>query len=760
MLARKEANAIKITSVAVGLLVSTLVFSRLGYNYSFDRCFPDRDNLYQIWMEYEQNGEHAGPYRNCPGKIGVGVEEAFGEDLVATTVMFRMSTPPLFEGDRRIDVKVTGVDSTFFKTFGIPVISGNPAQDMTVPNVVYLSEKTAKEIFGSEEPIGRTLSFNQDISLTVKGLFPDIDGKTTVPGFKALVSWPTFMAMGYDRQIHWSGGDMWPCYFRIKSDAGLDREQINRRLNAMYQTHVPDTETEATLLVARPISETYFQNDSVRRMNMVLWILGFALLLITSFNYVLITIASLSRRAKSIGVHKCSGAGSGTIIGMFITETAIVLLCAVAVMTVLVFLFKPFIEDVLSVPFSEIFEPSRLWIIVAVLGFFFLVGGMIPGWIFSRIPVTQIFRRFTEKNSRWKRSLLFVQIAGVTFISALLVIVSVQYREVLTRDMGFSYDRVASFKIPNKIDGDALRSAVSALPYVEKIAASWNNPLWDYSGNNIRDESDNLKFNTRWSMSEKGFADVMGMTLLEGREPEKDDEAIVNEEFSKRMGWGSHPVGETLPAQSMGKPLRVVGLVKNFQIKGFTNEIRPYIGLSLGFDDRAYVKVKEPFDRNYSALGVFLEEMWPSYDFSLIRLDKEATALYKDVRMFRNSAIISVVALIFISFMGLIGFTRDEVQRRSKEIAIRKVNGAGISDILRLLVADVACIAIPAVLAGVICAVYVGNLWLRNFTIEAPFIGVWYALASVTVIILVGVCVISVSLSVARENPVLRLKSE
>lgn len=760
MLAQKGANAIKIISVAVGLLVSILVFTRLDYNYSFDTFFRDRDNLYQIWMSYEHNGEKSGPYTSCPGKIGEGVVEALGDELEGATVMCKFPHPTLYKGDRQIESTTIGVDSLFFQTMGIELLSGNPLKDMTVPDVIYLSESLAEKIFGKGNPVDKTLSLNRERTLTVKGVFADIPTTTTMRRFDAAVSFPTSVLSGY-RHIFWAGGDSWPCYMRLSPGSKLTIEEMDRRLNQMYQSHVPDTDTSKAYVLARPIRDTYLQYDSVKRMNLILWILGWALLLMTTLNYVLITIASLSRRAKAIGVYKCSGAGTTTIMAMFLWETLVILLCTVILMAALLFVFEPLITDTLSLSIGEIFTPSRLWVPAAVLLFFFLVGGLLPGRIFANIPVSQVFRRFTERNSAWKRSLLFVQIAGVMFVSGLLVIVTIQYREILNRDKGFSSEGLAAIFLPT-IDHEMVKTTVSSLSYIEKITSGMGDPVWGYSGQNIGDGEGNIIFNTRLGWMYEGYTDVMGIEILEGREPKNEDEVIINQEFARKMGWGGDAVGQIInDTRSFNTPVKVVGLMKDFTIQGFASDIRPLVLIpTKDFQGTAYIKVRAPFDKNLRQLEKFFEDTYPSYEFEIYNLDEENKYLYKDVLLFRNSALIATVALIFISLMGLIGFARDEVQRRSKEIAIRKVNGAEGIDIINMITADILRIAVPAVILGTLLAAYVGHIWLSNFIISAPHVWLWYLLTAIAVLFMVTACVIIISLRVAADNPVNHLKSE
>ena len=757
MSSQKGANAIKVISVAIGLLASILVFCRLNANYSYDKCFPDRDNLYQIWMSYEINGETLGPFSSCPGRLAEGAIEALGDDLISATATGHIGLPDLFDGDRLLHESVFGVDSLYFKTMGLEILQGNPMADFTVPGTIYISESLANQLYGKDDPIGKTLTFDREKEMTVRGVYRDYPDNVTVKRAKALISIPTYPQ--YEGRRYWAGGDNWPVYFRLKPGHKLTETDINSRLNRMYQSHNPDTDEVKTVITALPISRTYLDRDAVKRMNLILWILGSSLLLMTTLNYVLITIASLSRRAKSIGVQKYSGAGSGTIMSMFLIETLIVLLCSIVLMGVILYVTEPLIERTLTLTPAEIFAPDRLWLPISLLAFFFLIGGLLPGRIFARIPVTQVFRRFTERNSTWKRSLLFIQIAGVSFVCSILIVVAVQYHDLVNRDMGFSVKNLASFGIPYNVDRNVFKTTVADLPYVEAIAAAEDDPLGGYSGSMVTDGKGATLFNTRINWIDENYIDIMGITLLQGREPKKRyKEAAVSEEFIRRIGFGADPLGKTTIVD--GDTLEIVGVVKDYIIGGFTNDLKPIVLIAKDrFSGMATVRLKEPFDANRQQLEAFLDETFPNNRFDMYSLPKRAVKLYSDVRMFRDSALMAAVTLIFISLMGLVGFARDEVQRRSKEIAIRKVNGAESIDIINLLTADILRLALPATIIGTLLAAYVSHVWLlSNFSVTAPHIWIYYILADIAVIALVISCVLSIILRTANENPVNRLK--
>ena len=171
----------------------------------------------------------------------------------------------------------------------------------------------------------------------------------------------------------------------------------------------------------------------------------------------LISISSLAHRAKAVGVHKCSGAGGGTVFGMFLLETGIIIFCALLLMAVLLLNFRDFVEDTTAAKLSMLFAPERIWVPVSVVAVLFVVGGMLPGRLFAGIPVSQVFHRYTESKKGWKRPLLSIQFAGVAFICGLMCVVMMQYRYVLDKDMGYNPKNLAVGEL--YMDDEASRDA-------------------------------------------------------------------------------------------------------------------------------------------------------------------------------------------------------------------------------------------------------------------------------------------------------------
>lgn len=193
---------------------------------------------------------------------------------------------------------------------GIEVLSGDPVRELQQKDVIFLSKDLADKMFGGENPIGKIISFNKEIELTVKGTYAALPENCTMRP-KAVISLPSI----WSRRIgnySWDGGDSWKEYIRLKQDIDLD--ELNKRIDMVVQQHIPRSDKLGITVMAKPVRDTYRGYDEVKRMRNIMLILGISILFITTLNYVLISISSLSRRAKSIGVHKCSGAGTGTVL--------------------------------------------------------------------------------------------------------------------------------------------------------------------------------------------------------------------------------------------------------------------------------------------------------------------------------------------------------------------------------------------------------------------------------------------------------------
>lgn len=760
LLRGRGSNIIKIISLGLGLTMSILLFARVAYEQSFDKCYKDYDNLYQMFSIFSTDNEKGTESEINYGPVAGAILENFPKEVEAATSFCRWMSSPLYNGNNCFDIKKAQVDSLFFRTMGIEVLSGNPEKDLIQNDVVFLCHSLAQQMFGNEDPIGKVITYDKIIKLTVKGTYVDLPENATVNP-EAVISLSTIFSRYGAYGYSWSGGDSWYAYIRFRP--GADKETVHSRLDAMIQKYRPaeDKKTANYTAVLHPIRDTYSKSDDVRRMSKIMSILGLAILFIAALNYVLISISSLVYRAKSVGVHKCSGANGGTVFGMFLIETGIVILAALLLMGLILSNLREFIEDTVSTKLEMLFTPDRIWVPLAVIGVLFLIGGVLPGRIFARIPVTQVFRRYTEGKKGWKRPLLFIQFAGVAFICGLMCVVMAQYHYVLNKDTGYNSKRVAYgyLNIDDKSGSDAALHFLQSLPYVEAVSSANNPPFIGLNGMMIQSESGKKLFSSRYLSAMEDYPAMMGMTMKSGRMAREKNEVVVNETYAEWMRWGKVVVGRTVYAE--GDTYKVVGLLKDFHLGRFYSEQMPLImHHNRNFGDCVHLRLKEPFVEHLRKLNEEAAAAFPERTVSFSSMEEAITNGYNAVRVFKNATLLSAVTMFFIMLMGLIGYTADEVRRRSKEIAIRKVNGAEVSSVLELLSKDVLYVAVPAVLVGIVGAWYINGIWMDQFAEQVSIHPAVYLLIAIANLAIIVACVLWKSWKIANENPVNSIKSE
>lgn len=654
-------------------------------------------------------------------------------------------------------------DSLFFQTLGIDVLRGDPLHELQQKDVVFLSDRLAQKMFGDEDPIGKVIGYDKQLQLTVKGVYVALPENSTMNP-EAVISIVSAWSRDW-AENSWEGGDSFFQYIRFHPGVKVDVEKFNTRLEAVIQNYLPQDgkDNSSYTSIVKPLRDVYRGDEAVRRMNAITLILGLAILFIAALNYVLISISSLSYRAKAVGVHKCNGASGGTVFSMFLLETSIIILLSLILMAFLLLNFREMIEEMMEVRLTSLFALSRIWVPLSVIGILFVIGGVLPGRMFSRIPVSLVFRHYTEGKKGWKRPLLFIQFLGVAFICGLMCVIMAQYHYVLNKDTGYDARRIATSDIYFESDSerDAARQFFLGLPYVEDVESASYPPCIGMSGMRILNESGQSLFSSRYCVETENYPKMMGMTMKEGRMARERNEAVVNETFAKTMRWGDDVVGRIVHQGNTGLgDLRIVGVLKDFHTASFYVSQQPLIVRCGRFGGSIHVRLKEPFVENLRRLNSEAAAAFPAKTVDFYSLELDMQDAYGVVRIFRDATILATVVMFFVMLMGLIGYTTDEVRRRSKEIAIRKVNGAESSTILEMLSLDVLWVAVPAVIMGTIGSWYVNGIWMDLFAIQVPLGWPVYVLVGIANLLIITVCVIWKAWRIANENPVQSIKSE
>ena len=591
--------------------------------------------------------------------------------------------------------------------------------------------------------------------MIVRGVYRDIPENTM---FKADFVVSVHKEGGYKDGAGWGGNDIFYAVFR--TGEASDIEVVNDNIQRMVEKYMPTEHNGWKLeLSVIPLATKHQTSSETTKRLVIYGFLGFSIFFVAIMNYMLIVIATLGRRAKSVGVHKCNGANNGNIFSMFMMETGIIVLVSILVCAFIIFNARDLIEDLLSVRLASLFTWGTLWVPLLVVVLLFLLAGVLPGRIFSHIPVTQVFRRYTDGKKGWKRSLLFIQFTGVSFVLGLLLVTLMQYSHLMNRDMGINTAGLVEAESWLDIEiVPHMRDEIRRQPMVESVATASHSVLGQYWTKGLMGSDGKCIGVLNMNYVDFNYPDVVGITIIEGKPMTHAKDLLVNEEIVRLKKWTDGAVGKPFDEIKEGT---IVGVFRDVRNQSFYQAQLPIVLIGgNAFNHTFNVRLKEPYDENLKRLNEFMDKTFPQVALTFHTVDDMLSEIYKDVYRFRNSVLITSGFILLIVIMGLIGYVNDETQRRSKEIAIRKVNGAEASNILRLLVCDILYVSIPSILLGIVIAYFIGKAWLEQFAEQVDLNPLLFLATALVVAIIIVACVVLKAWHIANENPVNSIKSE
>ena len=756
-------TAEKIISLTLGLAMGVLLFAQIAYELSFDRFYPNPDTLVMLRMRNVTKGVPAAEYNYGTYRpAAADLSEAFPELVESACLTSNFWRPAFYKDDKKLDdIQTLFADTAYFATTGLTLLKGDP-KDLALHSNAFISESMARQLYGDESPIGKELSVEKLFNVTIRGVYADVPRNSIMPHDLLLPMAAMDWAYGAGT---WGTNNLYGVLFRLKQPTDVDamNSRIQKAVEQYTDPHLgDDVVTEYSVL---PLYKVYRSlPDSTRRL-VILGVLGFSIFFVSILNYVLRAVAAMSRRAKLVGVHKCSGADGWHILAMFLWETGLLVAASILCGGVLLWLLRGQVEELLGSRLTDLFTWQTLYVPLGTVLLLFLVAGVVPGRIYARIPVTQVFRRYTDGKRSWKRGLLMVQFIGVAFIGGMLLTTVWQYHDLMTRSVGFRAEGLAVGTVTGNIErAQGVADAIRREPYVEAVAGSGTSLLAHYSTNRLTDNQGNFICPLHFTLMDKEMPQVTGMTLLEGHWPQHRGEAVVGRTTVETLKWGDTAIGRKLPVDPSWARLEeqpvVTGVVEDVRNMGF---FQGQTCTAFILNDRVRtfnVRLKAPLDDNLKRLNTFIKSAYPDLSLEFTTYQDIRREQNASVSTFRNTVWVTTACIILIVLMGLIGYVSDETQRRSKEIAVRKVNGAEASDILRLLSLDILKIAVAAVAAGMAAAWYVSGQWMQQFADSRLLSPAWYALLALLLLVLIVAIVVLKAWRIANENPVLSIKSE
>jgi putative ABC transport system permease protein len=770
---------IKVLSLGIGLAVGIVLIAKVFFELSYDSFYKDIDRVYTINTWYSHQGEEK-DYGQVSGAVAVGfMDEVPGVEAgTRTTYVFNGNTY-LDENGNKLSGTLVCADTCFFQVFDRPILAGDPVKVLGKWGSVLVNRSFAEKMGGVQECIGKQIC-NADmdgLKLTIEGVFEDFPKNGSLD-YDILLSMDTY---GKNSTDNWLGNDRYKGY--VKLMPGVDPNTLTDAIRKMQEAHQPleRIEAQGTSLryFLKPFSSLHTSDPDVRSQVILLSIVAALLILISLLNYILIVISSMVKRSKEVGVRKCYGAEGKHIYGMLTKEALLHIVLSLVLAAAIIFAGRSIVENLLGVPFQTLLVPQSIMAIAAVILLVLVISIVVPAELYQRVPVYAALKNYTENSRNWKLGLLGVQVLINVFLVVMMLIIGRQYQKVSNADTGYDYKNLYYFDM---FDGDRqslVRAAqtLRSIPEVSAVAAAYNLPFQGSNGDNVylpNDDRELFNIADQYECS-PDFYDLMGIQFLEGRAPRDSSEIVVDEKFVKKMAeftdWSDGAVGKQVfitghdRSDDTGRRyFTISGVYKSYLIGNLTGvDPRPSalfygeIGSMSSWMPHTFFKVRpEALPKVRQALEKALE----GREINILSYEEQMRAAYADSKKMRNTMAIGAVFSLLIALLGLIGFIRDESLRRSKEMAVRKINGATTRDILSVFAVDI--LKLSGVMAVIACigAFFVARKWLEQFAEKVSLSPLYFIGGALLVLLIVLGVVVLNCLKIARANPVESLKNE
>jgi ABC-type antimicrobial peptide transport system permease subunit len=802
LMAYKNTTLINILGLVVGIASALVLFTVIRFELSFDAFHSNKDQIYRI---VRVSGDDRSEFRagiSYPVPVAIKAEIPAVKNVVSMEYMGGPSSMDIISADGATVEKfmeVNGfvlIEPEFFGVFdfkgtGFKWLSGNPKKSLSEPFSVVLTKTIAKKYFGGRDPLNQILRFHKKFDFKVTGVVEDFPRNSDFP-FEVLLSYSSLNTMaGQERLNNWYAVNDTHCTYVVLSP-GSAKEEIEREIAKVHSAHTPKELHEHRHYLLQKFSDVHydarFRNFSGRTISrqtiMGLGIVAVFLLLAGSINYINLSTAQSALRAKEIGLRKVMGSNRRNLMMQFIMETFIVVLIAGVIALGLSEVLLSNLQSLLNINHSSyIFtDPYILLCLLTIVVSVTFFAGVYPSIIISRFnPLTALKYRFSNETvggMSLRKILVVLQftITQMLVVSTFIVVSQMRYFENV--DMGFNREAIITSKVSN-IDADKLeiiREQLRSQSFVSNVSLSFTSPSGltrNRTYPNIgRPEAKTLEDFAAFEYEaiDPNYLQLYQIKLVAGRNLSMSDSVgniLINKTLVKNLALGGpdDALGQTLKFGD-GKLVTVVGVVDDF----YSNSLKEGVdNIVMLIDPKKYftmsIKLTTHNERGSMQENIkAIEKIWyanfPDFIFNYQFFDENIDSFYKQERKYAQLFQLFSGVFLFIGCLGLYGLIAFVVNRKGKEVAIRKVLGATLSNILLLFSREYIQLIILSFVLAAPVAYYIVDGWLSTFANRIELQWWLFVLPGIMVLIIALLVVGTKSFTAANANPVDKLKYE
>ncbi len=770
----KSFSILNISGLALGLAASALILIWISNEISYDRFHRNGDRVYDVYNADKNEGK-INSWNTTPKVMAKIIRQDFPE--VEEVVRVNWPFPLLFTlGEKKLKANGNMVDSGFLKMFSFPLLNGNSETALKENFSVVITQSLARKLFGNDDPMGKAVLVDNKQNFTVTGILRDLPANTSFD-FEYLIPWSYLRSQGGDDE-HW-GNNSTHTYVMLKKEAQLT--SIAPKLKTLRKKYDEESPKMETFLY--PLSRSYlygkFENgkEAGGRIEIIrlFGIIAAFIILIACINFMNLSTARSEKRAKEVGIRKVVGAEKSSLVKQFLGESILISLIAGIFALVIVWVALPYFGELVQKKLILNVNDYRFWIagagIVLFTGF---LAGSYPALFLSSFRPVVVLKGAVKKVNTLVTPRKILVIAQFSFAIVLIIstiIVRQQLRNAQERQSGYAKnDLVYTFLegdmeknyplIKNELISAGVAESVTktSAPVTEGWSNSWG---FEWKGKDPGNKTIVDRF-----CADDDICKTAGLQLVEGRDididtyPTDSTAIIINESAVKLMNF-KNPLGEII--KDNGTDWHVVGVIKDFILKSPYRPVEPMaIEGAKGWFNVVHIRFNrgKTTSQNLAAAEKIFKKYNPDYPFEYSFVDESYGRKFENEKRTSKLAGLFAFLTIFISCLGLFGLASHMAEARVKEIGVRKVLGASVVSITRLLSKDFIKLVLIAFIIAAPLAYWVMHTWLQSYPYRVSIQWWVIALSGIVAIVIALVTVSSQAIKAAVANPVKSLRTE
>lgn len=770
----KGFSFINIAGLAIGLACCLLITIWVLDELSYDKFHENAANLYRVEEDQHYSGRTFYVYVT-PYPLGPALKAEIPEIMDATRVvwtggvLFKYADNTYFEDYGR------AVDPSFLKMFTYPLIKGDKNTALDSPFSLVITENLADKYFGQDDPIGKVVTVNNKYEFTVTGILENIPHNSYLQ-FDFLIPYEIMKMSGQTREEDFGTNSI---YTFVQLPDGTPLEQANQKIFGFIRTKNPESRTDLRLMPYTKLHLHEFfgyeKGAGAVQYVYIFSVIAFIVLLIACINFMNLSTARSANRAKEVGLRKVVGAVKGHLMRQFYGESVvyafIALIFAVGIVTLLLPAFSNLSGKELSWSVAGI--ATILIGLVGITLFTGLVAGSYPAMFLSSFQPARVLKGSLFSRSggaRFRRVLVVAQFA----LSILLIIgTAVVYQQQnFIKNMRLGWEREHLIYIPLRADTrksyNALKQELIQNPQVLNVTGASQLPTHigsNSGGAQWEGKDPELQILIGFNSVDFDFVETLKIEMAEGRSFDKErtsDQSqawLVNEEVAKLMNKDS-VIGERF--SHVGMDGTIIGVMKNFHYQTLKNKIEP-LAIAVNHEALNYMIIRIPPEEVSASLG-FIEKTWkrviPAYPFEYRFMDERYDRMYRTEQRIGTLLRYFAVLAVFVACLGLFGLASFMAEKRTKEIGIRKILGASVMQVTRLLCKEFFLLVIAANVIAWPAAYFIMRKWLQSYAYRAD-LGFFLFVGAMLLALFVAILSVGYqAIRAARSNPADSLRYE